>query len=95
VTSIQGVQSHGLAVYTFVPPVALAASAGSYIALASNAVYMGSGSIIGPSTPYIIGGDPLQQQHVQNAMVAYIRSLAEKNGYNVAAAVGMAQNTPA
>jgi membrane-bound serine protease (ClpP class) len=95
VTSIQGVQSHGLAVYTFVPPVALAASAGSYIALASNAIYMGSGSIIGPSTPYIIGGDPLQQQHVQNAMVAYIRSLAEKNGYNVAAAVSMAQNNTA
>jgi membrane-bound serine protease (ClpP class) len=95
VTSIQGVQSHGLAVYTFVPPVALAASAGSYIALASNAVYMGSGSIIGPSTPYIIGGDPLQLQHVRNAMVAYIRSLAEKNGYNVAAAVSMAQNNTA
>src|SRR5207249_11530362 len=33
VTSIQDVQSQGLAVYTFVPPVAFAASAGSYIAL--------------------------------------------------------------
>src|SRR5205823_208348 len=72
-----------------------AASAGSYIALASNAVYMGSGSIIGPSTPYIIGGDPLEQQHVQNAMVAYIRSLAERHGYNVAAAVSMAENNTA
>jgi membrane-bound serine protease (ClpP class) len=95
VSSIQEVQSRGLAVYTFVPPVALAASAGSYIALASNKIYMGSGSIIGPSTPYIIGGDPLQLQHVRNAMVAYIRSLAEKNGYNVAAAVSMAQNNTA
>src|SRR5256885_17240492 len=35
VTSIQDVQNHGLAVYTFVPPVALAASAGSYIAHAT------------------------------------------------------------
>jgi membrane-bound serine protease (ClpP class) len=94
VRSLVKVQDH-LAVYTFVPPGALAASAGSYIALASNAIYMGSGSIIGPSTPYIIGGDPLQQQHVQNAMIAYIRSLAEKNGYNVAAAVSMAQNNTA
>jgi membrane-bound serine protease (ClpP class) len=56
---------------------------------------MGSGSIIGPSTPYIIGGDPLQLQHVHNAMVAYIRSLAERNGYNVAAAVSMADNNTA
>src|SRR5213078_947801 len=98
VTSIVKVQDESqgrLAVYTFVPPGALAASAGSYIALASNAVYMGSGSIIGPSTPYIIGGDPLEQQHVQNAMVAYIRSLAERHGYNVAAAVSMAENNTA
>ena len=95
VTSIQDVQNHGLAVYTFVPPVALAASAGSYIALATNAIYMGSGSIIGPSTPFIVGGDPVEQQHVQNAMVAYIRSLAEKNGYNVVAAVDMAANNTA
>jgi membrane-bound serine protease (ClpP class) len=98
VTSIVKVQDQSqgrLSVYTFVPPGALAASAGSYIALASNKVYMGSGSIIGPSTPYIIGGDPLQLQHVHNAMVAYIRSLAERNGYNVAAAVSMADNNTA
>src|SRR5439155_555542 len=50
VRSIQDVQDARLAVYTYVPPVALAASAGSYIALATNAIYMGSGSIIGPST---------------------------------------------
>ena len=91
----QEVQNHGLAVYTYVPPAAFAASAGSYIALATNAIYMGSGSIIGPSTPFIVGGDPVEQQHVQNAMVAYIRSLAEKNGYNVAAAVDMAANNTA
>ena len=95
VSSIQDVQNHSLAVYTYVPPVAFAASAGSYIALATNAIYMGSGSIIGPSTPFVVGGDPSEQQHVQNAMVAYIRSLAEKNGYNVTAAVDMAQNNTA
>src|SRR5438034_10296077 len=95
VRSIQDVQDARLAVYTYVPPVALAASAGSYIALATNGIYMGSGSIIGPSTPFVVGGDPSEEQHVQNAMVAYIRSLAEKNGYNVTAAVNMAQNNTA
>src|SRR3989449_11612628 len=90
VTSIQDVQSHGLAVYTFVPPVALAASAGSYIALATNAIYMGSGSIIGPSTPFIVGGGPVAEQHAQNAMGAYIRSPAEDNGDKVGAAGGKA-----
>src|SRR5947199_9957926 len=56
VTSIVKVQDESqgrLAVYTFVPPGAPAASAGSRIALASNPVYMGRRSIIGPSTPYI------------------------------------------
>jgi len=95
VRSIQDVQDARLAVYTYVPPVAFAASAGSYIALATNGIYMGSGSIIGPSTPFVVGGDPSEEQHVQNAMVAYIRSLAEKNGYNVTAAVDMAQNNTA
>jgi len=89
------VQNHGLAVYTFVPPAAFAASAGSYIALASNAIYMGNGSVIGPSTPYIIGGDPSQIQHVQNFATGLMRSLAQAHGYNVAAAVDMAaNNTP-
>src|SRR6266511_4100840 len=95
VESIQTVQDAGLAVYTYVPPVAFAASAGSYIALATNATYMGSGSIIGPSTPHIVGGDPSEVQHVQNAMIAYISSLAQKNGYNVTAAANMAQNNVA
>src|SRR5947209_3098521 len=91
----QEVQNHGLAVYTYVPPAAFAASAGSYIALATNAVYMGNGSVIGPSTPYIIGGDPSQIQHVQNFATGLMRSLAEAHGYNVAAAVNMAENNTA
>src|SRR5207247_8550894 len=53
INSTQEVQNHGLAVYTFVPPAAFAASAGSYIALAANSLYMGHASVIGPSTPYI------------------------------------------
>src|SRR6266849_7414777 len=39
----------GIPTYTYVPPNALAASAGSYIAMASNRILMGPGSEIGPS----------------------------------------------
>ncbi len=95
VRSTQEVQSHSLSVYTFVPPTSFAASAGSYIALASDAIYMGNGSVIGPSTPYIIGGDPSQVQHVQNFATGLMRSLAQAHGYNVAAAVNMAENNTA
>ncbi len=95
VASVQSVQAHGLSVYTYVPVNAMAASAGSYIALSTNAIYMGNGSFIGPSTPYIIGGTQSEQQHVQNAMVAYIQSLAAANHYNVSAAINMAQNNTA
>jgi len=95
INSTQEVQNYGFAVYTFVPPAAFAASAGSYIALASNAIYMGNASVIGPSTPYIIGGDPSQVQHVQNFAKALITSLAQAHGYNVTAAIDMAQNNTA
>jgi membrane-bound serine protease (ClpP class) len=91
----QEVQNNGLAVYTFVPPAAFAASAGSYIALASNAIYMANGSLIGPSTPYIIGGDPSQIQHVQEFAITLMRFLAQSRGYNVSAAVDMAENNTA
>src|SRR3989440_4707356 len=95
INSTQEVQNNGFAVYTFVPPAAFAASAGSYIALASNAIYMGNASVIGPSTPYIIGGDPSQGQHVQKFAKALIPSLAPRHGYNVTAAIDMAQNNTA
>ncbi len=95
VASIQSVESAGLHVYTWVPPSDLAASAGSYIALATNATYMGSGSVIGPSTPYVIGGDPSEEQHVQNFAIGYIKALAQAHGYNVTAAINMAANNTA
>ncbi|MEM3851528.1 MAG: NfeD family protein [Methanomassiliicoccales archaeon] len=95
VDAIQSVEAHGLQVYTYVPQDGLAASAGSYIALATNRIYMANGSFIGPSTPYVVGGSASEQQHVQNAMVAYMRSLAQENHYNVTAAVNMAENNTA
>src|SRR5256885_729658 len=44
VSSIQDVQNHSLPVYTYVPPVAFAASAGTSTALAPTATYIGNGS---------------------------------------------------
>ena len=95
VGSIQHVESKGLNVYTYVPVDGMAASAGSYIALSTNAVYMGNGSIIGPSTPYVVGGSQSEQKHIQDAMTAYMAALAAANHYNVTAAVNMAQNNTA
>lgn len=95
VSSIQQVEAAGLHVYTWVPPGAMAASAGSYIALASNAVYMANSSFIGPSTPYVIGAAPGETEHVVNAMVAYMKTLAVANHYNVTAAVDMVENNTA
>ncbi|HYT17046.1 MAG TPA: NfeD family protein [Thermoplasmata archaeon] len=95
IIDISNVQQHGLAVYTFVPPDASAASAGSYIALATDAIYMGDGSVIGPSKPYIIGGDPSQVQHVEGFAIGKIYSLAYDHGYNTTAAVDMAENNTA
>lgn len=86
---IQQAQSEGIRVYTFVPPSGSAASAGSYIAMSTDAIYMGPGSIIGPSTPIVVGGTQLEQQHVQNASLAIMESLAEAHNRNVTAAALM------
>src|SRR3989454_3841330 len=95
INSTQEVQNNGFAVYTFVPPAAFAASAGSYIALASNAIYMGNASVIGPSTPYIIGGGPRQVQHGADIARGLITSLAHGHRDNVTARIDMAQNNTA
>ncbi|MEM0127898.1 MAG: NfeD family protein [Thermoplasmatales archaeon] len=72
-------------VTTYVPPGSMAASAGSYIALASDYVFMGNASIIGPSKPYVIGGTPLEQEHVTNASLALMESLGQTHGWNQSA----------
>ena len=68
VASIQQANQSGIPTYTYVPPDALAASAGSYIAMASNGILMGAGSEIGPSTPIVEGGTALEQNHTEDAM---------------------------
>lgn len=89
ITTIEQANQSGIATYTYVPPNALAASAGSYIAMASNKILMGPGSEIGPSTPIVVGGTPLEQNHIEGAMVSLMTSLAEKWGRNATAAQAM------
>jgi membrane-bound serine protease (ClpP class) len=89
ISTIQQANQSGIPTYTYVPPNALAASAGSYIAMASNKILMGPGSEIGPSTPIVVGGTPLEQNHTAGAMVSLMTSLAEKWGRNATAARAM------
>ncbi len=87
-------ESMGIKVITYVPPGGMAASAGSYIAMASDMIYMANGTFIGPSTPIVegIGVNSTYQMHIQNAMLALMESQAEKHGRNVTAAALMVTN---
>ena len=59
--------------YSWIPPGAKAVSAGSLIALACKAIYMGPGSIIGASEPI-----PSTDEKVLNYVAGRFRSLAEE-----------------
>lgn len=95
VTSIGNSVQSGIPVYTYVVPNGLGASAGSYIAMACNKIFMGSGSAIGPSTPIVVGGTDLEQNHTQAAMLQLLVSLAQKWGRNATAAYDMVQGDQA
>lgn len=82
VSSIADANQAGIPTYTFVVPNGLAASAGSYIAMATNKIFMGPGSVIGPSTPIVVGGTELEQNHTEAAMLELMTSLAQKWGRN-------------
>ena len=70
-------------------PTVLGASAGSYIAMATNRILMGPGSEIGPSTPIVVGGTALEQNHTEDAMIDIMQSLATSWGRNTTAAFNM------
>jgi membrane-bound serine protease (ClpP class) len=91
VSSISTANQSGIPCYAFVVPNGLAASAGSYIAMATNIILMGPGSAIGPSTPIVVGGSGLEQNHTQSAMLKLMTSLAEKWGRNRTMAYNMVQ----
>ena len=76
-------------------PNGLGASAGSYIAMATNKILMAPGSEIGPSTPIVVGGTELEQNHTQAAMLNYLTSLAQNWGRNTTAVYYMVQSNEA
>ena len=95
ISSVTAANQSGIPTYTFIVPNGLGASAGSYIAMATNRILMAPGSIIGPSTPYIIGGTALEQNHTQAAMLSLLTSLAENWGRNTTAIYNMVQSNQA
>jgi membrane-bound serine protease (ClpP class) len=82
VSSITDANQSGIPTYTYIVPSGLGASAGSYIAMATNSILMGPGSEIGPSTPIVEGGTALEQNHTEDAMISLMQGLAEKWGRN-------------
>ncbi|MEM4380098.1 MAG: nodulation protein NfeD, partial [Thermoplasmatales archaeon] len=56
---------------------------------------MGNASIIGPSEPYVIGGTELEQEHVTNASLALMESLAQVHGWNESAVYLMVEKNVA
>ncbi|MGC9178176.1 MAG: NfeD family protein [Conexivisphaera sp.] len=76
----------GIPIYTYVLPGGLAASAASYIAMDSNVILMGPGSELGPSTPIVLGGSQLEQNHTEAAMLSLMESEAARWNRNSTAA---------
>ncbi len=88
-------EQDNITVITYVPYGGMAASAGSYIAMASDYIFMANGTFIGPSTPIVEGGSQLEQQHVENGMLSLMVSLAKKFHRNVTAVESMVLNNTA
>lgn len=88
---VDSINSSTVPVYTYVGNDSDAASAGSYIAMATDKIFMGPGSQIGPSTPYILGGGTaLEQNHTTDYAISFMDALAQEHGRNVTAATQMA-----
>ncbi len=95
VDSIKAANSSGIPTYTFIVPDGFGASAGSYIAMACNRILMAPGSAIGPSTPIVVGGTALEQNHTQAFFLSYMQALASEWGRNTTAVYYMVQSDEA
>jgi membrane-bound serine protease (ClpP class) len=87
IASISGYQQWGGNLTTLVAPQdAFAFSAGSYVAEASNKIYMTPGTTIGSATP-IVSGIPTGEENTTlrkdiNAFTSYMETLTSANGRN-------------
>lgn len=95
VQAINATEARGVPVYTYIPTDGNGASAGSYIAMATDVIAMGNGSYIGPSTPIVVGGTSLEQNHTEGAMQALMVSMASAHGRNTTAASIMVKDNKA
>jgi membrane-bound serine protease (ClpP class) len=91
---IKNIQSSEVPVVVYVyPNGARAASAGSFIAVASHVAAMAPATNIGAAHPVAIGMEGEVGEKVVNDAVAYMRSLAEQRGRNVALAASFVANS--
>ena len=84
---IQDILDSRIPVVAYVyPRGARAASAGSFILVASHAAAMAPGTNVGAAHPVAIGGEGAVSEKVVNDARAYMRSLAELRGRNISVA---------
>jgi membrane-bound serine protease (ClpP class) len=85
---VKDITSSPLPVIVFVAPSGgRAASAGVFITMAAHVAVMAPGTNIGAAHPVAMGGgemDKTMKEKVENDSVAYIKSIAEQRGRNVA-----------
>ena len=62
ISIVDSISNSTVPVYTYVGNDSGATSAGSYIAMATDKIFMGPGSADPPSTPYILGGGTALEQ---------------------------------
>ncbi|MDP9131660.1 MAG: nodulation protein NfeD [Nitrospirota bacterium] len=85
---IQDITAAGVPVVVYVSPSSgRAASAGVFITMAAHVAVMAPGTNIGAAHPVAMGGtemDKTMKEKVENDSVAYIKTIAEQRGRNVA-----------
>lgn len=91
---IQSIQTSEVPVVVYVyPNGARAASAGSFIAVASHVAAMAPATNLGAAHPVAMGGGGEVGEKVVNDATAYMRSLAEQRGRNVSLAASFVTNS--
>jgi len=87
---VDAVRASPIPVYAFVNPRAF--SAGAFIALAANGIYMTPGGVLGAATPVDGSGNKAPEKYV-SAMRAEFRALAEARGLDPRIAEAMVDET--
>ena len=92
VNAINNTETAGIPVYAYIPAGEMGASAGTYVAMATDYIGMGSGSYIGAALPSVEGGSASQQASAEIQMEALMESMAFDHNRNVSAALSMVIN---